>query len=230
MLDLNAVHALCFDLDGTLRAVEPQLVNRLSRFIDRLPLLSGRDPELIARRAVMDARGPVRSVHGMAERIGLVDELAQLHSYMERLQRLQEGEVAPLVPGAADLLADLAARYPLAVISGESSVKTQAYLEHHQIEGFFAAVVTPDEAERLKPYPDALLLAAKEMGVATENCLVIGDEGTDMLMGNVVDAQTAGVLDGFGTRDELRAERATVLLDSLAELGAVLFPERAITE
>ena len=74
-------------------------------------------------------------------------------------------------------------------------------------------------AEHTKPYPDPILLAAKKMGVKPEECLMIGDTTVDMRAGKSAGAQTAGVLCGFGEKEELLRFGADVILETTSELA-----------
>ena len=81
----------------------------------------------------------------------------------------------PLRPGAAELLAELAAEgVPTALVSAAHRRIIDLVLEtlgrHH-----FAFSVAGDEVERTKPYPDPYLLAAARLGVDPTRCVVIED-------------------------------------------------------
>ena len=63
---------------------------------------------------------------------------------------------------------------------------------------------------------------AENVGVKPENCLMIGDTTVDMRAGVAAGAQTVGVLSGFGEEEELRKTGADLILNSVADLPAVL--------
>ncbi|GAA1255365.1 MULTISPECIES: HAD family phosphatase [Streptomyces] len=93
----------------------------------------------------------------------------------------------PLMPGAARLLAELAAHeVPTALVSAShrriiDRVLTSLGPEH------FALTVAGDEVERTKPYPDPYLLAAAGLGADPARCAVIEDTAT-----GVAAAEAAG--------------------------------------
>jgi phosphoglycolate phosphatase len=60
------------------------------------------------------------------------------------------------------------------------------------------------------------------MGFPAESCLMIGDTTVDILAGKAAGAQTVGVLCGFGTKDELLASGADLILESTADLTQIL--------
>jgi phosphoglycolate phosphatase-like HAD superfamily hydrolase len=60
------------------------------------------------------------------------------------------------------------------------------------------------------------------MGVPVEACLMVGDTPIDIHTGVAAGAQTIGVLCGFGNRYELEKAGANLILESTAELPAIL--------
>jgi phosphoglycolate phosphatase len=87
---------------------------------------------------------------------------------------------------------------------------------------YFDAVITGQSAERTKPYPDPILLAAKRMGVKPDECLMIGDTTVDIRAGKSAGAQSVGVLCGFGEEPELRRMGADMILNTTSDLAGLL--------
>ena len=221
--DPARVRALCFDVDGTLSDTDDQLVGRIAAFLDRLPLLSGRSAKQLARRIVMDAETPVNTVYGLADRLGIDDELAQVWSYLDRLKA---SEPAPrehfVVPGIDEMIRALATHFPMCAISTGEADRVAEFFDHFDIRAPFTALVTAQTTERMKPYPDPVFYAAEQMGVAPEACVMIGDTVVDILAGKAAGAQTIGVLCGFGTRDELRRDGADLIVDVTPDVVDIL--------
>ncbi len=76
-------------------------------------------------------------------------------------------------------VAAVARRYkgvlPMAVASGGVGVNVRTTLRAIGMEGFFDAVLTADDVERGKPFPDIFLEAARRLGVAPADCMVLED-------------------------------------------------------
>jgi beta-phosphoglucomutase family hydrolase len=63
----------------------------------------------------------------------------------------------------------------LAVASGGFRWVIDRQLAHIGLDDWFDAVVTAEDTELHKPHPDVFLEAARQLGVAAENCLVFED-------------------------------------------------------
>jgi N-acetyl-D-muramate 6-phosphate phosphatase len=124
--------------------------------------------------------------------------------------------------GVDKLLADLAPRYPLGVVTARGERAALAFLEQFGLRDYFGAIASAQTAPHTKPYPDPVLWSAKALGVPVENCLMVGDTTVDILAGKRAGAQTVGVLCGFGQRDELEKTGASLILEHTAELGPIL--------
>jgi HAD superfamily hydrolase (TIGR01509 family) len=122
------------------------------------------------------------------------------------------------VPGVDELLKQLHGRYPMAVVSARDEGSTMAFLEQFDLVKYFDVIVTGLSAPHTKPYPDPVLLAAKRMNVAPEDCVMIGDTTVDIRAGKSAGAQTVGVLCGFGEEYELRSMGANVILQDTPQL------------
>ena len=70
-VDLSRVRALCFDVDGTIADTDDHLVAQIAAVLDRVPLVSGRRAERVARQVVIGAETPVQAAYSMLDRLGL---------------------------------------------------------------------------------------------------------------------------------------------------------------
>ena len=237
-LDLSRVRALCFDVDGTIADTDDHIVTQLAALIAKLPLVSGRRAERLARQTVMAAETPVNGAYGLLDRFGLDVPLSRLR---ERIRIARERGADPahtrnldatdqiphdMMAGVKEMLQTLAKLYPLSTISTGSAPRVERFLEQNDVRQFFAAVVGSQTTLRMKPHPDPLLYAAKAMGVDAAACLMIGDTTVDIRTGVSAGAQTVGVLCGFGTEDELLRCGAGLILRTTSDLLAVLNPAK----
>ncbi len=217
-LDLTRIKALCFDVDGTLSDTDDLYAQKVSRFFPRFLF---KDPDHSARRFVMWIEAPGNALLGLADRFGIDDEMIAVIDWLSR-HRKQSSKKFLLVPGTDEMLKQLHGRYPMAVVSARDEHGTMAFLERFGLAKYFDVIVTGLSAEHTKPYPDPILLAAKKMNIAPENCLMIGDTTVDIRAGRSAGAQTVGVLCGFGEESELRKMGADLILEDTTKLVELL--------
>jgi HAD superfamily hydrolase (TIGR01549 family) len=217
-IDLARIRALCFDIDGTLSDTDDVYIQRLLPFIPRLLF---RDPAYTARRIVMWAEAPANGFMGLADRFGLDDEMAAIIDWIYR-HRKQAPEPFLLVPGIKEMLARLKGYYPMAVVSARPARGSMAFLEQFDLVPYFDAIVTGLSAPHTKPYPDPVLLAAREMKVLPSQCVMIGDTTVDIRAGKLAGAQTIGVLCGFGEEAELRRLGADLIVKETPQVADIL--------
>lgn len=234
-LDLDRVHALVFDIDGTLADTDDHLVAQIAAVFDAVPFVSGRLAARWARQIVMGAETPVNAAYAAIDRYGLDDELAAIKGLLrrsidqrnrseERVTEAADEVVHDMVADVAEMLETLAGRFPISAVSTGGEGRIRAFLEHHGVLPHFTAVAGAQTTPRMKPYPDPLVYVAEAMGVAPEACLFVGDTTVDMRTARAAGAQAVGVLCGFGTEDELRREGAALILPTTSDLLAVLAP------
>ena len=217
-LNINRIHALCFDVDGTLSDTDNVYTQKVARY---LPRFLFHDPERTARKLVMWVEAPGNALIGLPDIIGLDDELLGLWEWLNR-HRPRPMKHFMLVPGVKEMLERLHRKYPMAVVSARDEKSTRAFLDQFELTNYFREIVTAITAEHTKPYPDPILYAAGKMDVAPENCLMIGDTTVDIRAGKAAGAQTVGVLCGFGERDELERRGADLILDVTSKLADIL--------
>jgi len=213
-LDLSKIRALCFDVDGTLSDTDDLYAQKVSRY---LPRFLFRDPMRAARRFVMWIESPGNALLGLADTLGLDDEMVVVINWMNR-HRKPSARQFLLIPGVDEMLKQLHGRYPLAVISARDENGAMAFLNRFDLAKYFDVIVTGLSAEHTKPYPDPILLAARTMNIPPENCLMIGDTTVDIRAGKSAGTQTVGVLCGFGEEPELRHFGADLILESTPQL------------
>lgn len=110
----------------------------------------------------------------------------------------------------------------LAVLSNKPHEQTLKVIADSFEEGMFDLVIGQKEEIRRKPAPDGALLIAKEFGVMPQECLYIGDTGTDIQTGNAAGMHSVGVLWGFRDERELREYRAELLAEHPREIFGML--------
>jgi phosphoglycolate phosphatase-like HAD superfamily hydrolase len=218
-LDLARIHALCFDVDGTLRDTDDMLVQQLASLFKPLRFLfPDHNTQVYARRVVMSLDEPGNFVKGLTDTWHIDGPLAHLGDRLSKPCNQPKARPPLIVPGVREMLATLSRHYPLAIVSARGQRSTQIFLDCHELTPYFQIVVTGQTCEYTKPYPDPILWAAKQMNVPAEQCLMIGDTTVDIRAGRAAGSQTVGVLCGFGQEGELARAGADLILPTTALL------------
>jgi N-acetyl-D-muramate 6-phosphate phosphatase len=221
-LTVQRVRALCFDVDGTLSNSDDYYVAQMASGMKRLRVVP--DPERTARRLLMWMESPANALLGLADRLGLDNQIIAAIDWRQR-HRPHARKPLPVMAGISGLLEELHWRYPMAVVSARDEDSTMTFLDQAGWREHFDVIVTVLSAPHTKPYPDPILLAAGRMGVSPDGCLMIGDTTVDIRAGKAAGAQTVGVLCGYGEEDELRRAGADLILSNTADLREILLGE-----
>ncbi len=223
-LDLDRIRGLCFDIDGTLRDTDNDLVARLEAWSRPLGLfLTQKQIHLLSRRGVMAIESPGNALQTFLDRLGLDSYLDALGNLFQRHHQESQTDPFQMIPRTRQMLAALHPHYRLAVVSARNERQTMVFLEKNVLTSYFTTIVTFQTCRYTKPHPDPILWAASQMGLQPDACVMIGDTTVDIRAGKAAMAQTVGVLCGFGEEFELRRSGADLILAETADLIEILF-------
>lgn len=99
------------------------------------------------------------------------DSVAEVKAAIFEKMIPRVAEVKPV----ADLARSLYSRYPMSVASGSEEHIVRGCLAANGLLELFPIIITPRKVARGKPAPDMFLLAAEQMGLPPEDCLVLED-------------------------------------------------------
>jgi bifunctional UDP-N-acetylglucosamine pyrophosphorylase/glucosamine-1-phosphate N-acetyltransferase len=114
---------------------------------------------------VFDKRG-----RGMSQ-----DDITRLAASKSEIAARSMGALNPLFPHALEVLERLSARFPLALVSSGSEGSVRGFIQANQLDRTFKAVVHGGDVAKAKPAPDAYQEAARRLGLACSDCLVLED-------------------------------------------------------
>lgn len=127
-------------------------------------------------------------------------------------------DVTPL-PGAVQLLETLTATgVPWAIATSGRIATAAVNLAALGVDPDRDVVVTRDQVRFAKPDPDLFVEAARRLGVAVADTIVVGDSVWDMLAAARCRALGVGLLSGGYGRGELETARALRVYDDPADL------------
>jgi HAD superfamily hydrolase (TIGR01509 family) len=93
-------------------------------------------------------------------------------------------ERSPVLPGAAQTVRAIAARWPVGLASSSNREIIDLFLEVSGLADSFTTTVSSEEVPRGKPSPDVYLEAARRIGVAATACVAVEDSSNGMRSAN----------------------------------------------
>ena len=141
------------------------------------------------------------------------DEMRQLRSPI--YLRLLETEVT-LMPCVEEALRRLFPYCALTVATNSNREHLDAILRKFGLNRFFPLTIARQDYQKAKPQPDAFLAAAKQLGLAPTQCVVIEDTYKGILAATSAGMACIAVPNAYTRRNDF--SRASLILPSLGEL------------
>jgi HAD superfamily hydrolase (TIGR01509 family) len=209
------IEAVVFDLDGVLIDSE-QVWDEARRGLAAERRRPWPDS---ASRDMMGMSSPEWSGY-MRDVIGLAEPPEEISAeVVRRLERIYR-ERLPLLPGAAEAVDRLAARWALGVASSSNRELIDLVLELSGLGRRFRATVSSEEVARGKPAPDVYVEAARRLDVDPESCAAVEDSENGIRSAKAAGMRVLAIPNPhFPPGDETLAQ-ADDVLTSLAELTA----------
>ena len=148
-----------------------------------------------------------------------IDMQEFLDAYLKSYYNVTATKTKPM-PNVSETLKKLSQKAKLALITMRH-VPEEKVIEELQKFGlvrYFQVIVTALDTSQPKPSPEALIKCARQLGIQTSECAVVGDSVVDVRAGRNVGAKTVAVLSGIFTREELEMEKPYLILKSVNEL------------
>ena len=201
---MRAIKAVAFDLDGTLLDSAPDIAHALNAALRHAGLLQGGasfdgatvrgwvgdGPDALIARAMASLRAG-----GRAPAQADPAALRSAFDAATLAAPLSHGEV---YAGIADALEELKPLCPLVVVTNKPRTLAGAVLAAGGLLRYFVAVHGADHLADRKPAPAMLLRAARELGLAPGELLMVGDGAADVEAARAARAQAVLVAWGYG--------------------------------
>ncbi|HBJ1647633.1 HAD family phosphatase [Clostridium botulinum] len=166
------MRAFIFDMDGVIidsepihRQVHGEIMNTLGINISKgeLALYAGATNEYIFTK--------------LKERYGIKKSVSELMDYKSKLiiNKVKEESLEP-INGIRELLNALR-KNNIKIAIGSSSPRSliEAVIDKFNLHSAFDCIVSGEEVERSKPYPDVYIEVSKKLGINPEKCIVVED-------------------------------------------------------
>ncbi len=212
---LQTIEGWLFDLDGTLIDMGDWVISRIAA---RFPFLGEKCARALARKMVIYSDVPLNKLAGLLRRVDREEWLSIIRGWFSRDQL----PIFPLIPGVRPLLAYLAERRVLAVVTSRSQEDAEKFLTTYELAKFIPLLVSEETVLRLKPHPEPILTAVRALDLSPSLCAMVGDMPVDMQAAQDAGVWAVGVLCGVGRREELERAGAQLILETTADLLPLL--------
>ena len=220
---------IIFDFDGTIGDSQVLIVKTLQDTM-RARNLEVKSDEACAKTIGLRLDEAFVVLFGMSDAEGLECAATYREIFLENKKMMK---VEPF-PHVIKTLRELHRRgYILGMASSRNHCSLDGYVKQMQLEDIFSSIVAGDDVEHVKPAPDMIFKALKEMkGVKNleaslddvkdmlEETLVVGDMTFDVDMAHHAGCKACAVIYGNGTREQLAS--AEWIIDDFAELLEVV--------
>jgi HAD superfamily hydrolase (TIGR01509 family) len=207
------VDAVIFDLDGLL--LESEQVWNAAK--ERLTSERGGRWRDEARRKMLGMSSPEWSRY-MRDELSVPMAPEEISAEVVRLMGEEYERELPVLPGAGDAVARLAARWPLGLASSSNRELIDMVLARAGWARSFAATVSSEEVARGKPAPDVYLEAARRLGASPERCVAVEDSSAGIRSARAARLGVIAVPNRDYRPEEEVLAQARVVLRSLSEL------------
>ncbi|WP_106616172.1 HAD family hydrolase [Saccharothrix carnea] len=208
--------AVVFDLDGVLVDSERMWDEVRQAFAAR----HGGTWPAAATRAMQGMSTPEWATYLVTE-VGVRLTPAETASGVigEMAERYAEGP--PVLPGAVDVVREVASRYPVAIASSSPPVLIKSFLAATDLTDVVPVAISSEQAGAGKPAPDVYLLAASKLGVDPSRSAAVEDSTNGLRAALAAGMTVYAVPNPHFPPDPVVLAHVTVLRD-LSDLPAAL--------
>ena len=215
--------AILFDLDGTLVDSAPDIAHALASAFTDLGMQPRSDAKVrqwigngidkLLHRAVTD------SMDGVAEE----KLFTQLKTIFFEKYKNNVGCHSAVFSGVKEVLETLSDKnILLGCVTNKDRVFTLSLLDKMNIKQYFKTIVGGDDVKNKKPAADALILAAKQLNVSIDQCLMIGDSKADVSAANNANIDIICVDYGYAQGVNLSELKIKALISNFQEIEGLM--------
>lgn len=110
----------------------------------------------------------------------------------------------------------------MALVTNKPSEFIGPLLKRFQIDQFFSVLVGGDSLPESKPAPEPLLYASQELGLAVDDCIMLGDSRHDVDAARAANMSVVCVSYGYNHGEPIQVSSPDAIVDRLDELCLVV--------
>lgn len=224
MRQIERLHAVAFDLDGTLVDSAPDLADAANAMLKarglgalpegRIAMFIGDGIDTLVERALAESSSRPPGSAELREAVSVFRSL-----YGQRL--FERGRVYPGVVEGLRALRE--ANIPRCCITNKLSTFTLPLLDAAGLADLLDFVLCADRPEQRKPAPYLLVAACQRLGIAPGKMLYVGDSRADIVAARAARCPVAVVDYGYSQGLSLAEQAPDWIIGSLEGLAALPF-------
>jgi phosphoglycolate phosphatase len=221
----HAVHAVLFDLDGTLLDTVEDITLALNRALTEAhlaTLATDQVRDLIGRGVPTLITRAIKRLGATVDPVAQASLLERFYFHYGRLHMLDECN-ASVYPGVAEGLGELhRLGLRLAVVTNKQKHFAVDLLNRLGLSDWIDVVVGGDSCERRKPDPQPLQFACAALHVEPSEALMVGDSVNDVLAARAARLPVVCVPYGYNEGNDPCALACDAFIETVADLPALL--------
>ena len=230
------LRGVAFDLDGTLVDSAPGLAHAVDMALYALELPQpgearvitwiGNGADVLMERALNWARQERAALRATSGKPAIDDadipqeeQARVLRKLFDRYYAASVEEGSFLFPDVETTLAALHANgTPMALVTNKPTPFVAPLLESLGIARYFSVVIGGDDVENKKPHPEPLLLVAKQLELAPQSLLFVGDSRNDILAAQAAGFVSVGLTYGYNYGEAITLSKPDMVFDRFRDI------------
>lgn len=166
------------------------------------------------------AKGDDNLYEKAAVKFGVTIEKHEISKLKKKIYREIIEERGRLIDGVLETLEYLKDKYDLALVSSGARDTNEFVMKKFHLESYFKIVITGDDVEKVKPFPDVYLKAIETLGYVQEDCVAIEDSQTGLEAARATGIKCIAIPNNFTKSQDF--SHAEIIASSIEELGEIL--------
>lgn len=203
------IKGIIFDMDGTILNTIDDVVVSVNYAMRYFNL-----PEKTIQE-VKDGigRGAINLIEDVVPKETTQEDILKIYEVYQTYYDKHNNDLTAPYDGILELLSTLKEQgYKLAVVSNKYRYLVEA-LNHDIFKDYFDISMGEMEGVPIKPAPDMIYIALKEMNLSKDEVIFIGDSDVDMMTANHAQIKSIGVTWGYRSKEVLKKHQASYIVD-----------------
>ncbi|WP_025689005.1 pyrophosphatase PpaX [Paenibacillus zanthoxyli] len=209
------IECVLFDLDGTIVNTNELIISSF------MYALQQHAQPAITREQMIPHMGT--SLPDQLKAFTNLEDVSALEASYRHHQLEHHDELIQSFPKVNEALEELRRReIKLGVVTTKIRPTTIRALEMFDLQQYMDTVVTLNDVTKLKPDPEPVLTAVRNLGVDPEKTLMVGDSGVDIQSAKAAGVLAAGVAWSLKGEDTLRKYGPDYILQDMTDLYEIV--------